>query len=66
MSLTLDDKFSVLFIVVLIAIEEDSKDPQFMSNLNRLGPVRVEHQHVLRPHMHTVWPVSTRRWSCCR
>ncbi|KAH7930831.1 hypothetical protein BV22DRAFT_1027991 [Leucogyrophana mollusca] len=30
------------------AIEADARDPQFMSNLNRLGPVRVDH------HMQTV------------
>ncbi|OCH95597.1 hypothetical protein OBBRIDRAFT_745346 [Obba rivulosa] len=30
------------------AIERDSKDPQFLANLNRLGPVAVDH------HMRTV------------
>ncbi|KAH7916033.1 hypothetical protein BJ138DRAFT_765044 [Hygrophoropsis aurantiaca] len=30
------------------AIETDARDPQFMSNLNRLGPVRVDH------HMQTI------------
>ncbi|KAJ7098101.1 hypothetical protein B0H15DRAFT_824103 [Mycena belliarum] len=32
-------------------IHQDSKDPQFLSNLGRLGPVRVDH------HMHAVRPV---------
>lgn len=31
-------------------IHQDSKDPQFLSNLGRLGPVRVDH------HMHAVRP----------
>jgi hypothetical protein len=33
------------------AIEKDAVDPDFLSNLNRLGQVRVDH------HMQTVQPV---------
>ncbi|KAI6109858.1 hypothetical protein F5141DRAFT_1117116 [Pisolithus sp. B1] len=34
------------------AIEVDGRDPQFMSKLNRLGPVRVDH------HMQSVQPTD--------
>jgi hypothetical protein len=34
------------------AIQRDAKDPQFLANLNRLGPVRVDH------HMQTIRTVS--------
>ncbi|OBZ75621.1 hypothetical protein A0H81_04497 [Grifola frondosa] len=34
------------------AIERDSMDPQLMANLNRLGPVKVDH------HMQTVRPAA--------
>ena len=33
------------------AIERDAADPDFLSNLSRLGPVKVDH------HMQTVRPV---------
>jgi hypothetical protein len=28
---------------VVLAVEADAKDPQFMSKLSQLGPVRVDH-----------------------
>ncbi|KAI0797824.1 hypothetical protein C8Q75DRAFT_729047 [Abortiporus biennis] len=31
------------------AIEQDSKDPQLAANLNRLGPVKVDHMQTIRP-----------------
>jgi hypothetical protein len=30
---------------IKIAIQRDAKDPQLLANLNRLGPVRVDHHH---------------------
>jgi hypothetical protein len=36
---------------VVLAVEADAKDPQFMSKLSQLGPVRVDH------HMRSVRPV---------
>ncbi|KAI0943838.1 hypothetical protein AcV7_001819 [Taiwanofungus camphoratus] len=36
------------------AIERDSRDPQFMANLNQLGPVKVNH------HMQTIRPAADR------
>jgi hypothetical protein len=36
----------------ILAIEKDSRDPQFMSNLHHLGPVQVDH------HMHSFRPVE--------
>ena len=35
-----------------IAIERDAADPHFLANLNKLGPVRVDH------HMQAIRPVS--------
>jgi hypothetical protein len=35
-----------------LAIEKDAQDPDFLANLSRLGPVRVDH------HMQTVRLVS--------
>ncbi|KAI8998803.1 hypothetical protein BD414DRAFT_476133 [Trametes punicea] len=34
------------------AIERDSKDPHFLANLNKLGPVKVDH------HMQTIRPAA--------
>jgi len=34
------------------AIERDSRDPQFMANLSKLGPVKVDH------HMQTIRPAA--------
>jgi hypothetical protein len=34
-----------------IAIERDGADPHFLANLNKLGPVRVDH------HMQAIRPV---------
>jgi len=39
----------------MLAVEEDAKDPQFMSKLNRLSPVQVDH------HMRPVRPVRVFR-----
>ncbi|PCH35588.1 hypothetical protein WOLCODRAFT_139965 [Wolfiporia cocos MD-104 SS10] len=36
------------------AIDRDSRDPQFMANLSRLGPVKVDH------HMQTIRPAADR------
>jgi len=46
------------------AIEKDSRDPQFLSNLNRLGPVRVDHHmQSYRPDDHINRMYQTRAQS---
>jgi len=46
------DSASKLTNLSFIDIERDSADPHFLSNLNKLGPVRVDH------HMQPIRPVS--------
>ncbi len=31
-----------------LAIERDAADPHFLANLNKLGPVRVDHMQTIR------------------
>lgn len=45
---------------VVLAVEADAKDPQFMFKLNQLGPVRVDH------HMRSVRPVRDPSGTECR
>lgn len=46
--------FGTRFMVDLQAIEKDARDPDFLANLRRLGPVKVDH------HMKPVRPVCLR------
>ena len=49
--------FTILFTskILNLAVEEDGGDPDFLSNLRRLGPVRVDHR---QEPIRQVLPVS--------
>jgi hypothetical protein len=54
---------SNLVLTRTLVIQQDSKDPQFLSKLNQLGPVRVDHHmqtvRTVRPVLPGVKDIST-------